>query len=207
LSITSISLPYWLRSFAPNDLPDAQVVDYGLYRRCETRLIAEPYQIRPHLLAVNDKPDGGLVPAYVCTPFPPRSVCRHDGESFCIAWWSAGYLSQIGLVLATLALFTLMLVVIVSSRAGRRNAWKFISVLVGLHGVLQITAMGLVTGIHGFHLNHFARNTKFGISYWLNTTTWVLDMIVIAGLAVTGIYAEKGHRWAAGRRPYHPIPG
>ncbi|KAF8335902.1 uncharacterized protein EI90DRAFT_3014497 [Cantharellus anzutake] len=185
-------------------------MDYGLYRRCETRLVVEPYHAtdpKPSNSTISPPLHNVMTAAYICTPFPPRSVCEREGEGFCIAWSSAGYLSQLGLVLVMVALFTLMIVNIVSSRARRRNAWRFVSFLVGLHATVQIVALGLVTGMSEKYAKYFSSGAHFNISYWFNVTTCVLDTFVIIGLVVTGIYAEKGHRWAAGRRPYHPIPG
>lgn len=46
-----------------------------------------------------------------------------------------------------------------------------------------------------------------GTSFYLSTISWVLDVFIIAGLLYTALAAKSGKRWAAGRRPYHPIPG
>jgi len=143
---------------------------------------------------------------YKCRKFPARSTCERDGESFCIAWSSAGYASQLSVIFATAALLALTLANI-STRARRRTAWKIVSSLVAFHGLLQITTMALVAQLLRSYPANFAQGTHLSISFWLNTTSWVLDVLLVVGLVTTGIYAEKGHRWAAGRRPYHPIPG
>jgi len=44
-------------------------------------------------------------------------------------------------------------------------------------------------------------------SFYLNVTSWTMDVLLIAGLVATGFAARAGHKWAAGRRGYYPIPG
>ncbi len=46
-----------------------------------------------------------------------------------------------------------------------------------------------------------------GLAYVLNTISWVVGLLVAAGVVITGISANKGHQWAAGNRAYRPIDG
>lgn len=50
-------------------------------------------------------------------------------------------------------------------------------------------------------------NNQSGVAYILNTTSWVLGILVTASVIITGIYADKGHKWAAGNRAYRRIDG
>ncbi|KAG9085859.1 hypothetical protein FRC07_013269, partial [Ceratobasidium sp. 392] len=46
-------------------------------------------------------------PKYKCHPFPSRTMCDHDGQSFCILWDTAGYAMQMSVVFAVIALIAL----------------------------------------------------------------------------------------------------
>ena len=46
-----------------------------------------------------------------------------------------------------------------------------------------------------------------GLAYVLNIVSWILGVLVTAGVVTTGISANRGHRWAAGNRAYRPIDG
>lgn len=46
-----------------------------------------------------------------------------------------------------------------------------------------------------------------GTSFYAGTISWVIDVFIIVGLAYVSYAAKSGERWAAGRRPYTPIPG
>jgi len=45
-----------------------------------------------------------------------------------------------------------------------------------------------------------------GVGYVLNTLSWVFGFLIVAGVTVTGLAADSGHRWAAGNRAYRSIP-
>ncbi|KAF9512514.1 hypothetical protein BS47DRAFT_1052417 [Hydnum rufescens UP504] len=42
LTLISLALPYWLRVQSPIDSPSTTSIDYGLYRRCESRVVQAP---------------------------------------------------------------------------------------------------------------------------------------------------------------------
>lgn len=46
-----------------------------------------------------------------------------------------------------------------------------------------------------------------GAAFVLNTVSWVFGVLTTIGVIITGISANKGHRWAAGNRAYRPIAG
>jgi len=191
LTLISLSLPYWLWAGASADVPAVRNVDYGLFQRCERRWVSSP--------------PAGRRREYKCTTFPARSACDVDGQFFCIAWHTAGYTSQFSLVFAAAGLVTVTLANITTKKR-RRRAWRIVSALVGAHGALQIVAMAIVVSLLHHFPQYFAHGTTFSTSFILNIISWVIDLVLAAGLVITGIYAKKGHRWAAGRRPYRPIP-
>jgi len=45
-----------------------------------------------------------------------------------------------------------------------------------------------------------------GAGYVFNTLSWVFGLLIVAGVIVTGLAADSGHRWAAGNRAYRLIP-
>jgi len=145
---------------------------------------------------------------YRCHPFPARSECQRDGEGFCVLWSTAGYASQLSLIFAFVALVALAVVSFrCSTRARRRSAWKVVACLVGLHAALQIVAMSIVAHLLRTSKHRFYEGTRLNTSFYLNVTSWTMDVLLIAGLVATGFAARAGHKWAAGRRGYYPIPG
>lgn len=83
-------------------------------------------------------------------------------------------------------------------------------------GILQITSTTLVAYILQTFPANFVLGTRYGtssslharfisshklalsgISFWLNILSWFLNLAIVSGLIVTGVYARKGHRWAA----------
>ncbi|KAF8305173.1 hypothetical protein DL93DRAFT_2089749 [Clavulina sp. PMI_390] len=191
LTLISLSLPYWL--YADNlDEPQLRYVDYGLYARCERRWVPS-------------EPNGELFREYHCHPFPSKPMCETNGQGFCIAWNTAGYSSQLSLVFAAGALVTITLANITTKKR-RRTAWIIVSALIGLHGLFQILTTGLVIHLLHHSSRNFPPSTRYSTSFWIHILSWALDVVIASGLLITGIYARKGHRWAAGRRPYRPIP-
>lgn len=49
------------------------------------------------------------------------------------------------------------------------------------------------------------RSSLAGLGYVFNAVSWVVGFLVGAGVIVTGIAADRGHKWAAGNRAYQPI--
>lgn len=48
-------------------------------------------------------------------------------------------------------------------------------------------------------------NSNAGVSYALTVVSWALGVINAVAVMVTGHFAERGHRWAAGNRAYRTI--
>ncbi|KAG8696288.1 hypothetical protein FRC08_007254 [Ceratobasidium sp. 394] len=144
---------------------------------------------------------------YKCRPFPPRTMCDHDGQAFCILWSTAGYAMQMSIVFAVITLIVLSIVSFrFSTRARRRGAWKIVGALTGLQVALQITAMAIIVHLRRTYPSWFSNNTRYGASFVLLVVSWSISTILATGLVGTGFAARAGHKWAAGRRGYHPIP-
>jgi hypothetical protein len=45
-----------------------------------------------------------------------------------------------------------------------------------------------------------------GASFFINLSSWILDVLISILVAITGLAANSGHAWAAGGRAYRPIP-
>ncbi|KAJ1300515.1 hypothetical protein OPQ81_005328 [Rhizoctonia solani] len=144
---------------------------------------------------------------YKCKPFPSRSACDHDGQSFCILWTTAGYAMQMSIVLEVVVLLVLFVVSFrFSTRARRRGAWKVIGAITGLQVALQITTMAIVVHLRRTRPGWFDDNTQYGPSFILLVIAWSMGFLLMVGLVGTGFAARAGHKWAAGKRGYHPIP-
>lgn len=46
-----------------------------------------------------------------------------------------------------------------------------------------------------------------GVAYVLGTLAWIFAVFAAFGVTITGMAANRGHRWAAGNRAYEPIAG
>lgn len=79
--------------------------------------------------------------------------------------------------------------------------------LVILHAVFQLVTFILVTELYRKDRFPAFEHAKPGIGYVLNAISWVSGFAVGAGVIVTGIAADRGHKWAAGNRSYTPILG
>ncbi|CAE6497584.1 unnamed protein product [Rhizoctonia solani] len=146
-------------------------------------------------------------PKYKCKPFPSRTACDHDGQSFCVLWTTAGYTLQMSIVLEVVVLLILFVVSFrFSTRARRRGAWKVIGALTGLQVVLQIATMAIVVHLRQTRPRWFDDNTQYGASFILLVVAWPLGFLLMVGLIGTGLAAHAGHKWAAGKRGYDPIP-
>ncbi|KAF8728356.1 Golgi transport complex subunit 5, partial [Rhizoctonia solani] len=146
-------------------------------------------------------------PRYKCKPFPSRAACDHDGQSFCVLWTTAGYAMQMSIVLEVVVLLVLFVVSFrFSTRARRRGAWKVIGALTGLQVALQILTMAIVVHLRRTRPRWFHDNTEYGASFILLVIAWSVGFLLMVGLVGTGFAARAGHKWAAGKRGYHPIP-
>ena len=103
---------------------DKVIVEYGLNRRCETKVMEIP------------GPSGGTLTYtnYECRPFPMRvqDACEKQNKKFCMIWGTASYFGELGIGFAVVACLAIMFGVTTHSR--RRRIWKSASVLVALHG-------------------------------------------------------------------------
>jgi len=175
-------------------------VKYGLLERCERSHIVIP--------SPDGRPDSHLEwTDYKCRPFPTRvsDRCDKENKGFCIAWTTAGYLSELGVLMAVVA--SLAIIFGVSTHSRRRRIWRVVAGFVALHTALQISTFAIVTDIYNNDTYPLFQQARPGASYVLNVVSWVVGVLVTVGVIVTGISASRGHRWAAGNRAYHTIHG
>ncbi|KAF8908769.1 hypothetical protein CPB85DRAFT_1308646 [Mucidula mucida] len=171
---------------------------YGLSQLCETIVSNIPS---------SDGSDNGQYTKRTCRKFPLRQQdqCETDNSTFCAAWTSAGYAVELGIGFSALSLVAILFGVSTGSR--RRRIWRAVAGLVALQALFQLVAFSLVTHIYrtaGYPT--FERATP-GTAYVFNTLSWVMCVVISVAVMVTGISADKGHRWAAGNRAYRPIEG
>ncbi|KAJ3724479.1 hypothetical protein C8R42DRAFT_695149 [Lentinula raphanica] len=145
--------------------------------------------------------------SYTCRPFPKRvqDQCEEDHPGFCAAWTSAGYAVEISIGFAVLALFAILIGLSTGSR--RRRIWKAVAGLVGLHAVMQVVAFAIVTDSMRTDAFPTLGYAQPGIGYILNTFGWIFSVLIATGVVLTGIFADRGHKWAAGNRAYRRIDG
>jgi len=84
--------------------------------------------------------------------------------------------------------------------------WEIVATLVGLRAACQIVAMSLI--VHLWRTWDYApfENANLSSSFFINLSSWILDILISIGVAATGLAANAGHAWAAGGRAYRPIP-
>ncbi|KAM6502289.1 hypothetical protein JOM56_002266 [Amanita muscaria] len=161
------------------------------------------YGLMEHCQLADNQNNSNWYTIYECRKFPTSLFdgCEKENRTFCATWVTAGYAAELSAGFA--ALTTLTILFGVSSRARRRRMWRAVAGLLSLHVLLQIITFGVVTV--AFFQTHYPRfeRAQFGLSYVFSMLTWVIGILTVAGVVVTGRSAEKGNRWAAGNRAYH----
>ncbi|KAG2037432.1 hypothetical protein BDR03DRAFT_957133 [Suillus americanus] len=166
-------------------------------KRCERSIISLPGPGK-----------GGLeYTEYECRQFPLRvqDKCDDENRLFCALWTSAQYFTELGIGFAGMGLVALLIGVSTHSR--RRRVWRAVAGLVILHAVFQLVTFILVTELYRKDRFPAFEQAKPGVGYVLNAISWVSGFVVGAGVIITGMAADRGHKWAAGNRSYTPIEG
>ncbi|KAI0661376.1 hypothetical protein C8Q70DRAFT_911909 [Cubamyces menziesii] len=197
LNIISVQRPDWLVVHGDDIIHNTVVVEFGLHRRCELKVIEIPSGNGGTLKYTN----------YECRPFPMRVTdrCEKENREFCMIWGTASYFGELGIGFAVVACLAIMFGVSTHSR--RRRIWKSVSVLVALHVLSQIIVFAVVTHLYRTDAFPDFKYARPGLAYVSSTLSWVFGTLVTFGVVTTGISAQKGHRWAAGNRAYRPISG
>jgi len=173
-------------------------VYYGLMQRCEHSVVRMP-----------GLPDGSKVEYtdYKCRPFPTpvSDKCNEENKMFCVGWITAGYLTELSMGFAGVA--SLAIIFGVTTHSRRRRIWSAVAVLIAIHTALQIATFSIVTDLYTKDLYPTFEYARPGIAYVLNTLSWVFGTLITIGVVITGVSANKGHRWAAGNRGYQAIEG
>ncbi|GLB37067.1 hypothetical protein LshimejAT787_0401180 [Lyophyllum shimeji] len=195
-NILSQVRPDWLVVRSAEVLHTRIVILYGLSQRCERQITRIP------------GPNGGERYVYTdfeCRDFPMkvRDRCEQENASFCAAWSSARYLNELAVWCAAVTLVAIAFGVTTHSR--RRRIWRVVAGLVLLHFAFQVAAFGIVTDMYRRNEYPTFEHARVGPAYIFNVLAWILSLLVGVAVITTGVAADKGHRWAAGRRPYHPI--
>ncbi|KAJ4487389.1 hypothetical protein C8J55DRAFT_507809 [Lentinula edodes] len=196
VTILSLQRVDWLVVKTPEILHTQITVRYGLTTLCELKHVNIPG---------SDNNSKFEYSSYDCRPFPKRvqDGCEEENSGFCAAWTSAGYAVEISIGFAVLALFAILIGVSTGSR--RRRIWKAVAGLVALQSVMQIVAFAIVTDTMRTGAFPTFEDAKPGTGYILNTFTWIFSAVIATGVVVTGVFADKGHKWAAGNRAYRRI--
>ncbi|KAJ3923369.1 hypothetical protein F5877DRAFT_31672 [Lentinula edodes] len=196
VTILSLQRVDWLVVKTPEILHTQITVRYGLTTLCELKHVNIPG---------SDNNSKFEYSSYDCRPFPKRvqDGCEEENSGFCAAWTSAGYAVEISIGFAVLALFAILIGVSTGSR--RRRIWKAVAGLVALQSVMQIVAFAIVTDTMRTGAFPTFEDAKPGTGYVLNTFAWIFSAVIATGVVVTGVFADKGHKWAAGNRAYRRI--
>lgn len=199
LNILSARRPDWLITKSHSDVLRTTVTtSYGLYKRCDLTVTSIP-----------DPSGGGKLTyrKYECRKFPVQVTdrCEKENRAFCAAWTSAGYLDQIAIGFASISLVAILFGVSTHSR--RRRIWRAVAVLVFLQAVCQIASFGLVNDNYRVGRYPPFDRARPGSAYVTNILSWTTSILIVLGVIITGISADKGHRWAAGNRGYRQIEG
>jgi len=197
LNFLAITRSDWLIDNGRELLYNRTIVRYGLLRRCERQVLRVP------------DPSGDWQNIYTdfkCRDFP-KSVsdhCDEENRLFCAEWTSAGYSAQLGIGFGILAL--LALIFGVSTHSRRRRVWIAVAGLVTLNALFSMIAFIIVTDIFQTSDNPVFSHTQLGPAWFVNLLSWLFSFLIVFGVIWTGKAADKGKKWAAGNRPYRPIP-
>jgi len=195
LNIISDTRSDWLVVRSPEVLHTIITVTYGLSQRCERQVTRIP------------GPNNGKLEYsdYECRKFPAKvkDHCEDENETFCAFWVSASYFEELAIWCAAASLCAIIFGVSTHSR--RRRIWRAVAGLVLFHALFQAIAFGLITQTYRLSSFPTFEHARPGTAYVLNTISWVFDSIIVFAILVTGVSAERGHRWAAGNRAYQPL--
>ncbi|RDB16948.1 hypothetical protein Hypma_002617 [Hypsizygus marmoreus] len=198
LNILSDTRADWLVVHVPEVLHTKITITYGLGRRCERQVTRVPSPGGKGRLEYTD---------FECRSFPAKVTdhCEEENEVFCAAWTSARYIVELAVWCAAATLCAILFGVSTHSR--RRRIWRVVAGLVLLHAIFQIVAFGIVTDLYRKASFPTFEQARMGPAYILNILSWISGVLIAGAVVTTGISADKGHRWAAGNRPYRPISG
>ncbi|KAF5385914.1 hypothetical protein D9615_002548 [Tricholomella constricta] len=195
LNILSNTGPDWLVVQTPEVLHTRFIITYGLSKRCERQVTRIP------------GPNNGKLEYtdYECRHFPLKVTdgCEKENEMFCDAWTSARYLEELAVWCAAASLCAIAFGVSTHSR--RRRIWRAVAGLVLLHAAFQLAAFGTVTEMYRTSRFPTFEHARLGPAYFFNILSWLFSVFIGVAVITTGVFADKGHRWAAGNRPYRPI--
>ncbi|KAJ7594153.1 hypothetical protein C8J56DRAFT_926107 [Mycena floridula] len=202
LNVLSLTRADWLISKHSTVLGATYDYYYGLNQLCELKTFSvgsEPwtsYSCRQFPL----REEGDCSPP----PNPPwEEPSANKTTNFCETWTSASYAAELGVGLSAIALMSIL--VGVSTQSRRRRIWRAVAVLVGLQAIFQIMAFSIVTHLYQNSALRTFETARPGAGYILNTVSWVTGCILTISILITGMAADRNHRWAAGNRAYSPI--
>jgi len=194
-NILSSTKPEWLtatsKATAGSGFEWKTITNFGLMERCSYVEILSGTGFE-----YND---------YSCRPYPTAKEdgCDKENRTFCAFWHTAGYANYLAIMFAAAALLALPFGL--TSQAMRRKVWKVAAGFVFLHAVFQIIAFAIITDLFRTSHNPYFRNAKPGAAYIFAVVSWVSAILITFFLVITGISAQEGHHWAAGRTAYTPI--
>ncbi|KAF2193816.1 hypothetical protein K469DRAFT_712648 [Zopfia rhizophila CBS 207.26] len=160
MTVASIVMPRWL-SYSPNDKRE---FSYGLHSRCS-----------------NVKG--------TCDRFPRFEDCEGDKWSFCSMWRTVGFLMSFAVVIE-LCTFVSFAVIIMGGVQRRSTGWKIVCSLLLLGGIVQCTAMALVSFLFD-NDDRFFDGWYLDNSWILCTVSWSVLVITSVGIAATAIYLPE----------------
>ena len=100
---------------------------FGLLKRCDRSVVVLP--------SPGDPDNGSRLEwtEYKCRDFPTRVAdkCDKENKDFCIAWTTAGYLTEMGALMAVVA--SLAIVFGVTTHSRRRRIWRVVAWFVAFH--------------------------------------------------------------------------
>jgi len=138
--------------------------------------------------------------SHECRVFPSHEhqECNDKNATFCAAWTTAGYVSELAVGFAVVAMLAIVFGLTAHSR--RKRIWKAVAWLVAFHAFFQMVTFAIVTHLYNNESYNMFDNARPSTGYVLNGVSWILAVLVTFGVVLTGVSAKAGHRWAAGNR-------
>ncbi|GHJ87052.1 hypothetical protein NliqN6_3454 [Naganishia liquefaciens] len=153
---------------------------------------------------LEDTPIDGEGDGWLCTPFPQNSECERFGQKFCILWSTAGYAAQLALAPCVVALIALLVITVgIGSRKvrarRRRGGWKIVSILMAVHAVLQTVSIAIILHIYRTDFRFRGLKSHLDKACDFAVASAVISYGTVIALTLTGVAAEAGKTWAAGK--------
>ncbi|KAK4203281.1 hypothetical protein QBC40DRAFT_262628 [Triangularia verruculosa] len=109
-------------------------------------------------------------------------------STFCTKWRSAGALLNISAIFTLVAAITTLFIVLSKHNShGRRHGWKVLAGVMGLAGVLEIGAVGIVAEVRDYEQMFQIPEYELGDGWWMGLGGGLMGVVLALGVGVMAL--------------------